>query len=295
MGRYFGGLLSVFLTVWVVYPAGAGPVWPGNGAVRPSPPAAVHAAFAVTTRGVRLVPHRAIYRMTLGSASPASRIAGARGAMMYRFMDGCDGWTVENRSYLTIEHDGGEEVESTWSFVSWESKDGLRYRFRVRHTRGGQETEALRGTARLDGPGGAGTAQFAAPSDVTVELPAGTLFPTDHLGVLLGAAQGGGNRLLRAVFDGTTLDNPYEINAVMRATQPGPAAALLARAGLDEARIWKIRLAFFPRASKVAEPEFEIGVRYRDDGIADALQQVFQEFTINLALSEIEILPEPAC
>ena len=68
-----------------------------------------------------LVPHRALYGMVLGSATPGSGIVGAEGAMAYRFAAACDGWTVENRTYLLIRYAEGDEVETTWSFASWES------------------------------------------------------------------------------------------------------------------------------------------------------------------------------
>ena len=82
-----------------------------------------------------LIGHRAMYGMSLDSADAATGIVDARGAMEYRFADTCDGWTVENRTFLTINYDEGDESKTTWSFVSWESKDGLDYRFRVQHSR----------------------------------------------------------------------------------------------------------------------------------------------------------------
>ena len=44
------------------------------------------------------------------------------------------------------------DVDIVSSFVTWESKDGLRYRFNQKQTRNGEVDQEIR-EARLDGPG----------------------------------------------------------------------------------------------------------------------------------------------
>ena len=168
--------------------------------------AAVPAATQAAPAGAGgLTPHRMLYRLSLASASPGSGMTGADGATVYRFAEGCDGWTVGKQTYLRLRYEGRAEVKSTWSFVSWESKDGLRYRFRMRHDRDGKTVEVLQGTAALDRPGGAGVARFLKPADTTIDLPAGTLFPTQHLRALIGAAREGESPFARVVFEGASL------------------------------------------------------------------------------------------
>ena len=84
-----------------------------------------------------LAAHRAIYKMSLATAKSGSGVTAASGAMSYKFGDSCDGWIVENKTALTFAYSDGAPVSTTWDFVTWESKDGLHYRFRVRSTRDG--------------------------------------------------------------------------------------------------------------------------------------------------------------
>ena len=70
--------------------------------------------------------------MTLATAKSGSGVTAASGAMSYKFGDSCDGWIVENKTALTFAYSDGAPVSTTWDFVTWESKDGLHYRFRVR-------------------------------------------------------------------------------------------------------------------------------------------------------------------
>ena len=243
----------------------------------------------------QLTGHHAVYRMALGTADSSTGINDARGAMMYRFADRCDGWTVENRTVLRIQYDEGAEVETVWTFVSWESRDGLSYRFRVHHERDGETVEDLRGTANLDGASGRGVARFVQPADTRIELPAGTLFPTAHLLSLFDTAAGGGLRLARVVFDGSSLDNPFEISAMMKALAAGERKAMADALGLVDKPAWHMRMAFFPVRTIEALPEFELEVRYREDGIADSLMQDFGDFALDLTLSDFQLLPLPDC
>ena len=129
---------------------------------------------------VEFAPHKAVYDLSLGRTSSGSEIADVSGVMTYEFADACDGWTVSQRSAMTFVYSNGEELQLGWSMVSWESKDGLRYRFYARQMQSGKEKEEFRGEARLNGVGDGGMAKYTSPSSYEVKLPAGTLFPTAH-------------------------------------------------------------------------------------------------------------------
>ncbi len=285
MGRMLEAGLGCLLAGALAASAAATPP-PVSGGGAPQP-----AAAGMAEDG--LLPHRATYRMSLGAATPGSGVIGARGVMEYRFAERCDGWTVENRTYMLLDYEGEGEVETAWDFASWESKDGLRYRFRVRHTRDGKVVDVFRGVAELAARGGAGVARFSSPDDAAVDLPRGTLFPTAHLVLLLGAAKGGGGHLVRTVFDGTSMDNPYRISAFIKEIENGGQP--LAHAGLSASRAWRMNLAFYPVARAEPLPEFEIRLIYRADGIADGIRQDFSGFSVDLGLNDIDILPPPEC
>ena len=56
-----------------------------------------------------------------------------------------------------------------------------------------------------------------------------------------------------------------------------------------------MRLAYYPIADPAEIPKFEIGVRYREDGIADRILQDFGDFQLDLTLEELTLLPAPDC
>lgn len=241
----------------------------------------------------RLQPHEAVYRMTLGPGSHAVDVASAEGVMIYRAAHECGGWTVENRTVIRYGQTSGGTVEDKWVFASWEADDALSYRFRVLHEADDEE-DRIAGSARLNRPGGSGLASYAGAEEKTVELPAGALFPTDHLGRLLAAAKAGEKIFNRVVFDGTTEENPYLVNVVI-APLPPRAASPAQAAGAPTVPLYWTRGAFFPYRGKSEVPEFEMTIELRADGIAERVEQVFEDMTLRGTLLSVKLLPPPEC
>ena len=93
---------------------------------------------------VEIAPHRALYTMSLGSTAADSGVVGATGAMDYEWGETCDGWTIEQRYRLKMHYAESRDVDVTSTFVTWESKDGLRYRFNQRESRNGALDQEIR-------------------------------------------------------------------------------------------------------------------------------------------------------
>lgn len=244
-----------------------------------------------------LAPHRAVYSMDLATLRPGAGLAGAAGTMSYSFDDSCDGWVVENRIAMTYTYAEGGQALSTTDFLTWEAKDGLTYRFRMRNMRDGEVVEEVEGTAELKGKGQAGTVTFSRPEPRTLPLPQGTLFPTEHTIRLLDAARAGGRTFLRVVFDGSGAEGPYEVNAVIGNVRDASGVGKPAGAAspLVAAPTWPMRIAFFPISSLEASPEFEMMLGYHPNGVAHEIEQRFKSFSLKGRLDTIEALPRRSC
>ncbi|MDH5750065.1 MAG: cell envelope integrity EipB family protein [Rhodospirillales bacterium] len=251
---------------------------------------AVAPAFAV-----ELVPHRAIYKMVLNSAQQGSGINDVQGAMLYRVEEVCDGWTSETKTLMRMYYEGDRQLDSVWSFANWESKDGLSYKFSTRNARDGETLESLKGDVSLKKAGDASTAVFTQPSGLSIPLPKGTMFPTQYLISLIKAAQQGRKFLLKVVFDGSSTDNPFTVNAVIKEIPADQRKRQAESAGLEDRRAWQIWMAFYAVKSKKSAPDFELSVRYREDGVSDFIMQDFGNFSLNITLQDYETLPKASC
>jgi hypothetical protein len=243
---------------------------------------------------VKLAPHKAVYTMRLGQVRSGGDVAGARGSMTMETAKSCAGWTLKHRFKLTLINSEGSRIETDSSFSSFESLDGLTYRFTSRTTRNGAVTEDIQGSAKLDGIGGAGTADFSRPKGTRFDLPKGTVFPTEHVKQLIAAAQSESFSVLRTVFDGQTKEGAMEVNAIVVRHSAKPSAKQ-AENKLSNRPSWTMRLAFFPLNSSKAEPQHEAGLRLFDNGVADDFEWDWGGFTVEGSLKSLEPLPSPTC
>jgi hypothetical protein len=246
-----------------------------------------HAAAAVT-----IAPHRAVYTMELVRGGD-SAVAAVDGTMLFEWADSCDGWTVQQRWRLLYLYNTGEEVEVSQNLTSWESKDGLRYRFFIRRMQNGEVASELRGEARIDEPGGAGTATYTLPEKRVIELPPGTLFPTAHSLKLIERAEAGDTLVYAIVFDGSDEDGLFDVSAALGPRTP--PAGETATEPLAAGPSWTVSLAFYLTGKEAVVPEHEQFVRMYANGVVDSLLIDYGDYTVDAQLKKVEALPPQSC
>jgi hypothetical protein len=250
--------------------------------------------LAVSANAADLVPHRAVYDMRLGSARHNSGIIDIRGSMIMETSESCDGWETTQRIKLRFSHNDAEETESDSTFASYESRDGLNYRFNTRNLQDGELDEEFSGLAALESTNGKGKAVFSEPQQQEFALPPGTIFPTMHLIKLIERAQSGETIMAFTVFDGSRLEGAFEVNAVVTGTQPKAQVAIDSPL-LKNQKMWVMRLAFFSSKKNVADPEYEIAVELQANGITRAITMDYGDFTVIGELRDIQPLPRAKC
>lgn len=240
-----------------------------------------------------ILPHRAIYKMSLQSARNSSKVSDVRGRMMFEWADACDGWTTEQRFQLRFAYTEGEEMTMNTNYTTWEAKDGLRYRFNVRKLINGEVDDDVRGEATLAKAGGTGSAHFTKPGEQDMALPEGTMFPTAHTLAILDHARAGERFFTRTIFDGADAEGPTEVSTVIG--QGGPAKEGAEQPLLRDKTAWPVRMAFFPTQSEASQPEYEMSLRLLQNGVAESMQIDYGDFTVKAVLEKLEVLPKPGC
>ena len=243
---------------------------------------------------VELSPHKAVYDMRLGRVRSGADVAGAKGTFVMELVKSCAGWTVKQNVRLQLITNEGRRIETDANFSTFESLDGLSYRYTARTTRNGAVTEEIRGNARIDKKGGAGVADFTSPKGTRFDLPKGAIFPQEHVIHLIRGARLGKRRVFRLVFDGATDDGPLEVNAFIFG-HLAKAPARWAKRKLTNRPSWYLRLAFFPAAKSNSMPDYELGLRLFDNGVADDFELDYGSFTVDAVLKSIEALSRPKC
>lgn len=231
--------------------------------------------------------HRAIYNLTLAS-SRGGEIVGARGTMGYEVIDACDGWAVRQRLSMTLTNTEGQDVQMVSDYATWESKDGLKFRFHMKQTTDTAVTSQTDGEAHLERTGGPGEAHYTVPEDTTKPLPPGTLFPMAHTSAILAAAEAGKKFIALPLFDGTDDSGPEDSFIVALDWKKPEANKYPFLSNLPSTRV---RLAFFDHAAKGEVPTYQVGMRYWANGVADNLQMDFGDFVMDAKMAELTPLP----
>ena len=240
---------------------------------------------------VQLAAHRANYTLTLDSVRQGSSVTRVRGNMAYEVTDACDGWAVRQRLEMTLTNRDGQDVQMVSDYLTWESKDGSKLRFRMKQTTDARVTEQVEGDASLAAPGSTGEIHYTQPEDKRMALPQGTLFPMAHTAAIIAAAEDGKKFLTLPLFDGTGADGAQN-TSVFISSWTGPSAAPYPE--LADQASGRVRVAFFPRNKEAQQPDYEVGMRYWADGVADGLNMDFSDFVVNGKLGSFA-LPAPHC
>jgi len=263
-----------------------------------APPKSAAGAAAAPAAGGPITPaqmaaHRAAYRLTLDRARDNADVIAARGAMLYEVVDACEGWATRQRFTMTVTGRDGQEIETTSDYSTFEQKDGRALRFTLTQTSQGAVSQRVAGEARLE-PDGSGVVRYTEPAGKEVRLPPGTLLPTLHTIRALNLAREGQRLLVAPLFDGTSDDGAQDTTTVLSAWQPAAAVERFpALSALGSARM---TVAFFDRSGGgqgggAATPEYEVSLRYYENGVADELRMNFGNFSVAGELAELQPIP----
>ena len=251
---------------------------------------------ATQAEAATILPHRAIYALTLAKEQAEfGGLIDARGKLEFEWADVCDGWSVRQRAQIIVTHKDDSEIAFGWSINSWESKDGLSYRFFIRRLLADGEDLEVRGSAQIDGEGGAGEVHYTTPEERQEALPRGTIFPTQHSIEVIEAVESGTVPLWRVVFDGSGDEGLYGINVALARDLPPGLDASIDSPLLRGLPSWRVGVAYFGMESEAAEPEFEQDMRLFSNGVVDELLLDYGDFTLDGALADLVELPAPDC
>jgi len=242
-----------------------------------------------------LVPHRALYVLSLDKADRGSQVASVSGEMGVDWSRSCAGWTFEHRSLMDVAFAERRPIRLVTNAATWESADGREFRFTVRNLTDGRIAETIEGTAHMAKSGAAGQIQFTAPKRKRMSLPVGTLFPIAHAVAVIDAADRSATMLTRHVFDGMGFDGAFEVSAVLGAPRMSVVQHFPGAQARAHRRHFPVQLAYFKAADPAGLPVHEVGMHLFDDGIADQLLMRFDDFIVRARLDRLELEAPPDC
>lgn len=247
---------------------------------------------ALQAIGKGLVSHRATYGLSIARHDPRNYRSGIGGGLTLEFLNTCDGYVLNQRFVIETQTDDGP-VLTDMTLGSFESLDGRRFQFRLREQLNGEDEEELVGEGQLSPRRGGGRILFSQPADTSLDLPEGTMFPTEHTIRLIEAGRAGQNLLQADVFDGSGAEGHASIGGFIG--RPQPPSDSTSFAGLKGQRSWRVRLAYFSSAKKSDTPDYEIAFRLYENGVSDDIVFDYGDYAIRATMQTLEVLPRDGC
>jgi len=248
---------------------------------------------------VRLVPHRAVYDLSLAKSTGSRSVESARGRIAFDFTgDACAGYGLKYRQVTVLESAETGARTSDLRTATFEDGDGKAFRFK---TDSGPDAkrEPVEGEAeRQDGTGL--TVRLKQPKRDSVTFDGDIVFPTAHMRRLVEAARAGQTTLSVKVFDGSEDGRKvYDTLAVIgRRIEPGRVDALEAAAHqerLAKLARWPVTLSYFTAGEGERTPVYVLSFDLYENGVSRALLLDYGDFALRGEMQKLDLLPESAC
>lgn len=260
-----------------------------------------NAAYA----GVNLVPHRAIYEISLLRTSTGSGVAEMTGRMVYELTGSqCEGFTQNMRFVTRSSNQDGAETTNDLRNSSWEDANGQQLRFSSTQYQNDAIVDASQGDAsRVKNANGDETrVDLTRPSKKRLVLPADVYFPIQHSIALIEAARAGKTLVSGYVYDGSEKgERYYGTTAIIgkKLERAVLADTISHKVATDLAAIpaWPMSISYFETGKDHEDipPIYELSFSYFENGITNNLNIDYGEFAIKGELTSLDLLPVSKC
>ena len=245
---------------------------------------AAHAASTVT-----LVPHRAVYDLTLDRADEKSGISGLTGRMVYEFNgSACEGYTTNFRFVTRIDMEEQPQRVTDQQTTTFEGADGKNFRFVNKTFVDKELVKEVRGDAKLEG--GKTVVELSKPKEYKLDLK-GTQFPTGHMEELIGKAEAGQKFYQTSLFDASEdADRVVATTVVVGKEQSLPDDETKVMGKFSKDQVWPVTIAYFDDKEKQdGLPIYRINFKLYRNGITRDLTMDYGDFSMRGKLVKLDV------
>jgi EipB-like len=252
---------------------------------------------------VPLVPHRAIYDLSLGDVRGNAQVASVRGRILYDF-DGnaCQGYSLEFRQVSELNSGEGKTSTSDLRSTTWEGADARKFKFTSENFVDDTLTGTVDGHAEHDA--GKTSVALEKPEKKSLDLAAGVVFPTEHMVRVINAAHDGKNILSFPVYDGSETGQKVFDTLTVIGNKLSPDERQHDDAADGQAKLagvprWPVTISYFEKkkAENTSEqtPDYSIGFELYENGISRALTLDYNDFIVTGKLTSLEFKDPKPC
>ncbi|MGN6551964.1 MAG: cell envelope integrity EipB family protein [Pararhizobium sp.] len=258
--------------------------------------AALGADIASAAPGNGLVAHRAVYDLSLKSATDRSGIENMYGRMVYEFSGSpCAGYSVTFR-FATRVKVGDDTRMTDQQTTTHEDVGASTFRFDTRSYVNSTLDKEVAGHAASTAGNTIVDLEKPEPKRLTLPL---SKFPTQHMLELLAHAAKGDNFYQSRIFDGSEDADQSMLTTTVLGEMQAPQATdeEAKHAGpFADARYWPVTIAYFDDNAKGdSTPSYRIAFKLYPNGITRDLTMDYGDFVLHGELADLTVLKPQTC
>lgn len=246
-----------------------------------------------------LVPHRAVYDISLLRAAEGASIADASGRMVFELTgSACEGYSVSYRFVTKLGDNDGSTVVTDFRVTTFEDPEGSSFSFASSNFVNNNQVEETRGHAsRNDSEVSVGLTK---PEEEEVIFFGDVLFPTQQFEGILTAAENGEKLVQHLVFDGSEQGKKlFDATSIIGAREKlsdSDGNALLSQDELAKTPFWPVTISYFDQeATGELLPNYVTSFDMHDNGISRNITMDYGDMALKATLSDLEVLGDVDC
>ncbi|MGB7076216.1 MAG: cell envelope integrity EipB family protein [Xanthobacteraceae bacterium] len=252
---------------------------------------------------VVLLPHRAVYDLSLGQTRGDSQIAGVSGRIVYDFGgSACRGYSLDFRQVSELDTGEGKVSISDLRSTTWEGADAKDFKFKSQNYVDDKLLDTVDGHAEHDATETA--VDLDKPEQKNLKLDPGVVFPTEHMVRAIQAARAGKTLLHFPVYDGSDSGDKVFNTLTVIGKKLAPDERNHDDAAAHEPKLaavprWPVTISYFDKSkaddSGEETPAYSIGFELYENGISRALTLDYNDFVVDGKLTSLEIKDQKPC
>ena len=255
-----------------------------------------------------LVPHRAVYELTLANKNDAVSVSSVEGRMVFEITGAACARYIQKMRMITRVTDTSSK-KSLFDIRSntTEEGSGKHFSFSSSQYLDKNLQEVIKGAAKRNGKNSSISIHIKKPDATRLDIPSDVLFPMQHSMALIKAAMAGKKRLDARIYDGSEQGQGfYQTYAYIGKKLPARKAAngqsgkdhrKLVRLGLAALPSWPVAISYFDARGHSDDtlPAYEMSFRLFANGVSHDLLINYGKFKVRGALEQIKYLRAGAC
>lgn len=252
------------------------------------------------TQAATIMPHRAVYDLSLARGGNGGGVIAAEGRIAFEVQgSACEGWTVSFRMATRYQPEQGESTLIDTQTTSFEAAGGLQFRHHLKESVNGEVKEETRISLSRDAVGTEAEGTLQGKEDRTFRVPAGALFPMQHQLALMALGEAGGGRDSSIVFDGSGEARSYRAISFVGRAKPFDSitgdAANPEAAALRGLNAWPTTISYFPETGDQDTPDYQVSLNMYENGVATGVLLDYGRFALSGRLARLEMLEAAPC